>query len=63
MTSKVIAVEFVLPTALAVVLGGVLSVGAVYLFDYLLTRLFPYSAHKPSRAGFVCLVEFGLKAK
>jgi hypothetical protein len=37
MTGKVIVSEFVLPTALAIVLGVLLSVGAVYLFDYLLT--------------------------
>jgi hypothetical protein len=38
MTGKVVALEFVLPTALAIVLGVLLSVGAVYyLFDYLLT--------------------------
>jgi hypothetical protein len=37
MTPRVIASEFVLPTALAIVLGVLLSVGAVYLFDYLLT--------------------------
>jgi hypothetical protein len=37
MTGKVIVSEFVLPTAVAIVLGVLLSVGAVYLFDYLLT--------------------------
>jgi hypothetical protein len=36
MTPKVVVLEFVLPTALAIVLGALLSVGAVYLFDYLL---------------------------
>jgi len=33
MTNKVITVEFVIPTLLAVVLGIVLSIGAVYLTD------------------------------
>jgi hypothetical protein len=37
MTSKTFAREFAVPTALAIVLGVLLSVGAVYLFDYLLT--------------------------
>jgi hypothetical protein len=37
MTSKAFAREFVLPTAFAIVLGVLLSVGAVYLLDYLLT--------------------------
>jgi hypothetical protein len=37
MIGKVIASEFVLPTVLAIVLGALLSVVAVYLFDYLLT--------------------------
>ena len=33
MTGKVITLEFVLPTALAIVLGVLLSMGAVYLAD------------------------------
>ncbi len=33
MTRKVITVEFVVPTALAIALGIMLSVGAVYLTD------------------------------
>ncbi len=33
MTHKVITFEFVLPTVLAIALGIVLSVGAVYLTD------------------------------
>jgi hypothetical protein len=37
MTRRAFALEFGLPTALAIVLGVLLSVGAVYLFDYLLT--------------------------
>jgi hypothetical protein len=37
MIGKVTFLEYILPTALAIVLGVLLSVGAVYLFDYLLT--------------------------
>lgn len=33
MTGKVIALEFVLPTALAIALGVLLSIGAIYLTD------------------------------
>jgi hypothetical protein len=33
MTNKVITIEFILPTLLAIVLGIVLSIGAVYLMD------------------------------
>jgi hypothetical protein len=33
MTSKVITLEFVVPTALAIALGIALSIGAVYLMD------------------------------
>ena len=33
MTSKVIALEFVIPTVLAIALGVALSIGAVYLID------------------------------
>jgi len=33
MTHKVIILEFVVPTVLAVALGIVLSIGAVYLID------------------------------
>ena len=36
MTSKTFAQEFVLPTALAIVLGVLLSIGAVYLIDSLI---------------------------
>ena len=43
MTGKAIALEFVLPTALAIALGILLSIGAVYLADhylgYLIDRL------------------------
>jgi hypothetical protein len=40
MTHKVITLEFIVPTALAIVLGIALSVCAVYLAD---TYLFPVS--------------------
>jgi hypothetical protein len=33
MTNKVITIEFIIPTLLAIVLGIVLSIGAVYLTD------------------------------
>jgi hypothetical protein len=33
MTSKVITLEFVVPTALAIILGILLSIGAVHLAD------------------------------
>jgi hypothetical protein len=36
MTGKVIALEFVLPTVLAIVLGILLSIGAVYVIDLLI---------------------------
>jgi hypothetical protein len=36
MTHKVITLEFVVPTLLAIVLGILLSVGAVYLTDHYL---------------------------
>jgi hypothetical protein len=36
MTNKVITIEFVIPTLLAIVLGIVLSMGAVYLTSYYL---------------------------
>jgi hypothetical protein len=36
MIAKMIAFEFVLPTALAIALGTVLSIGAVYLADHYL---------------------------
>jgi hypothetical protein len=37
MTSKAFAREFALPTALAIVLGVLLSIGAIYLLDHVLT--------------------------
>ena len=36
MTGKVITLEFVLPTVLAIVLGILLSIGAVYVVDLLI---------------------------
>jgi hypothetical protein len=33
MTGKIIALEFVVPTVLAIALGLVLSIGAIYLID------------------------------
>jgi hypothetical protein len=36
MTNKVITLEFVIPTVLAIVLGIVLSIGAVHLTNYYL---------------------------
>ena len=36
MTSKVITFEFVVPTAFAIVLGALLSIGAVHLADHYL---------------------------
>ena len=36
MTSNAFAREFVLPTALAIVLGVLLSIGAIYLLDHLM---------------------------
>jgi hypothetical protein len=40
MTGKVITLEFVVPTALAIVLGILLSIGGVYLADHYLGWLF-----------------------
>jgi hypothetical protein len=36
MTGKVITLEFVLPTVLAIVLGILFSIGAVYVVDLLI---------------------------
>ena len=36
MTNKVITLEFVVPTVLAIALGIMLSIGAVYLTNYYL---------------------------
>ena len=51
MTRKVITVEFVVPTALAVALGIMLSVGAVYLADRFLGPLDQAEAHYAVDAG------------
>ena len=48
MTRKVITVEFVVPTALAIALGIMLSVGAVYFST---DTLAPSSKQKPIRAS------------
>ncbi len=48
MTKKVITLEFVVPTALAIALGIALSVGAVYLAD---RYLFPVDPHEADYAA------------
>jgi hypothetical protein len=45
MTHKVIALEFVVPTLIAVALGIVLSIGAVHLTDKYLVPIDPAEAH------------------
>ena len=45
MTHKVIILEFVVPTVLAVALGIVLSIGAVYLIDNYLIPIDHAEAH------------------
>jgi hypothetical protein len=45
MTYKVIALEFVVPTLLAIALGIVLSIGAVYLMDNYLGPIDQAEAH------------------
>jgi hypothetical protein len=47
MTSKVITLEFVVPTVLALALGIVLSIGAVYLTDKYLVPIDQAEAHLP----------------
>src|ERR1700674_5618421 len=50
MTHKVIALEFVVPTALAIALGIVLSIGAVYLTDKCLGPIAcPHGVGQPVR--------------
>lgn len=49
MTRKVISLRFVIPTALAIVLGIVLAVGGVYLVHYL--RPTTQAATNQSAAG------------
>ena len=51
MTRKVITVEFVVPTALAIALGIMLSVGAVYLTDRYLGPIEQAEAHHGTAAG------------
>ena len=48
MTSKVIALEFVIPTVLAIVLGVALSIGAVYLNDNYFSSVDQAEVHYPS---------------
>ncbi|HXM35502.1 MAG TPA: hypothetical protein VN920_09970 [Pyrinomonadaceae bacterium] len=45
MTHKVLALEFVVPTVLAIALGIVLSIGAVYLIDNYLGPIDQAEAH------------------
>jgi len=45
MTHKAIALEFVLPTMLAIALAIVLSIGAVYLIDNYLAPIDQAEAH------------------
>jgi hypothetical protein len=45
MTRKVITLEFVVPTVLAIALGIVLSIGAVYLTDKYLVPINQAEAH------------------
>lgn len=51
MTRKVITVEFVVPTALAIALGIMLSVGAVYLTDRYLGPIEQAEVHHGIAAG------------
>ena len=48
MTRKVITLEFVVPTLLAIALGIVLSIGAVYLIDNYLGPIDQAEAHYPA---------------
>ena len=48
MTSKVITLEFVLPTVLAIALGVALSIGAVYLIDNYFSSVDQAEVHYPS---------------
>jgi hypothetical protein len=47
MTHKVVTLEFVVPTLLAIALGVTLSVGAVYLIDNYLGPIEQAEAHYP----------------
>ena len=51
MTRKVITVEFVVPTALAIALGIMLSIGAVYLTERYLGPIEQAEAHYAIDAG------------
>jgi hypothetical protein len=51
MTRKMITVEFVVPTVLAIALGIVLSIGAVYLIDSYLGPIDQAEAHYPVRGS------------
>ncbi|HEV2948312.1 MAG TPA: hypothetical protein VGX70_13120 [Gemmataceae bacterium] len=48
MTRKVVALEFVVPTVLAMALGIMLSIGAVYLIDNYLGPIDQAEAHYPA---------------
>jgi hypothetical protein len=50
MTKKVITMEFVVPTMLAIALGIVFSMGAVYLTDIYLGPIDQAEAHYPAAA-------------
>jgi hypothetical protein len=50
MTKKVITLEFVVPTVLAIALGVVLSMGAVYLTDIYLGPIDQAEAHYSAAA-------------
>jgi hypothetical protein len=50
MTSKVITLEFVVPTVLAIALGIVLSMGAVYVTDIYLGPIDQAEASYPRAA-------------
>ena len=51
MTNKVITIEYVVPTLLAIVLGIVLSIGAVYLIDNYLGPIDRAEARYPAAAS------------
>ena len=51
MTHKAIVLEFVAPTVLAIALGIVLSIGAVYLIDNYLDSIDQAEAHYSDGGG------------
>ena len=51
MTHKVIILEFVVPTLLAITLGIVLSIGAIYLIDKYLAPIDQAEAHHSVAGG------------